>query len=177
MEKSIENKNYNFLKEGLKVTISKHHKEYLGTTVPEGYFLQSKTSILKNCKETAEAAVQKAPKKPFVFRVQPQFRYVAAASLVCILSLTIWLQSSQNQELDQNQTTLLSFSEDVLINSLFVADAEVDLFADATLVNEIIIKAELSEQKMDNLFLNSLFVEDSLIDDYTSDKFLETIIL
>ena len=41
MEKSIENKNNNFLKEGLKVTISKHHKEYLGTTVPEGYFLQS----------------------------------------------------------------------------------------------------------------------------------------
>jgi hypothetical protein len=58
-----------------------------------------------------------------------------------------------------------------------VDDAEFEAFADATLIHEIVIKAEVSERKIDALFLNSLFIEDSLIDNYTSDFFLEVIIL
>ena len=178
MEKLTENNNKkNFLKEGFKGDISKHHKESLGTTIPEGYFAKSKMSILDKIKEEAIIEVPKETKKQIVFWMRPQFRYMAAASLVFILSLTIWLQSGGNNDIDKSNIEFLSFSGDNLINSLLIDDAEFEAFADATLINEIVIKAELSEQRMDDLFLNSLFVEDSLIDDYTDDQFLESIIL
>ena len=178
MEKSTENKNQkNFLKEGFKGDLSKHHKESLGTTIPEGYFAKSKTAILHKIKEEAKIEAPKETKKQLVFWMRPQFRYMTAASLVFILSLTIWLQSANNNDVNENDIEFLSFSDDNLINSLLINDAEFEAFADATLINEIVIKAELSEQRMDDLFLNSLFVEDSLIDNYTDDQFLETIIL
>ena len=44
------------------------------------------------------------------------------------------------------------------------------------LINEIVIKAELSEQRMDDLFFNSLFVEDSLIDNYTDDDIYDELL-
>ena len=72
---------------------------------------------------------------------------------------------------------MLSFSEENFINSLLFNDDEFEVFADATLINEIIIKAEFSERKMDDLFMNSLLIEDSLIDYYTSKIFIEAIIL
>ena len=51
MGKSIENNDKNsFLKEGLQDDISKHHKDYLGTDIPEGYFSKSKLSILNKVK-------------------------------------------------------------------------------------------------------------------------------
>ena len=178
MGKSTENNNHkNFLKEGFKGDISKHHKESLGTTIPEGYFAKSKLSILDKIKEEVITEAPKETKKQLVFWMRPQFRYMAAASLVFILSLTIWLQSANNNNVNENNIEFLSFSDDNFINSLLLDDAEFEAFADATLINEIVIKAELSEQRMDDLFLNSLFVEDSLIDDYTGDQFLKTIIL
>ena len=178
MDKSTEDNNKkSFLKEGFKGDISKHHKDSLGTTIPEVYFRKSKLSILDKIKEEVIIDAPKETKKQIVFWMRPQFRYMVAASLVFILSLTIWLQSADNNDVDENNIELLSFSDDNLINSLLVDDAEFEAFADATLINEIVIKAELSEQRIDDLFLNSLFVEDSLIDDYTDDKFLETIIL
>lgn len=179
MEKSTENNNKkSFLKEGFKGDISKHHKAYLGTTVPEGYFAKSKMSILDKIKEEEEIKeAPKATKKQIVFWMKPQFTYMAAASLVFLFALTVWLQKADTNTVEENNMELLSFSDDVLINSLLVDDSDLDLFADNTLIHEIIIKAEISEQKLDDLFLNSLFVEDSLIDNYTDDGFLETIIL
>ena len=177
MEKSTENNNKeSFLNEGFKDGISKHHKKYLGTTVPEDYFAKSKLSILDKIKE--ESKIEEQPKKQLVFWMQPKFRYMAAASLVFILSLTIWLQNVNNNDaIKDANIEILAFEEDVLINSLFVEDSELESFADATLMNQIVIKAEISEQKMDDLFLNSLFVEDSLIDNYTNENLIETIIL
>jgi hypothetical protein len=174
MEKSTENKNHkNFLKEGVKGDISKHHTNYLGTNIPENYFAKSKISILEKIKSE-----EIKEKKPLVFWMQPQFRYIAAASLVFILSLTVWLQNvNKNDDFNTNNFELLSFSDDILINSLLVEDSELEAFAETTLMNEVIIKAELSEQKMDNLFLNSLILEDSLTDDYINYELLETIIL
>jgi len=152
--------------------INQHHKDNLGTTIPEGYFAKSKLSILDKIKE------EQKPKKQLVFYMRPQFKYIAAASLVFILSLTVWLQNSNNQD-DINNLNIdaLAFSDDVLINSLLIEDSEVDAFADATLFHEVVVKAELSEQKMDNLILNSLIVEDSLLDNYIDDELLKTIIL
>lgn len=222
MEKSTNKNNKNFLKEGF-TDVSKHHKEYLGTDLPEDYFVKSKLSILKKIKEEStdntflkekisdvtqhhkeylgtdipedyftksklsildkikeETIIDETPianKKQKVFWLQPQFRYIAAASVVFILSLTIWLQNTNNNGVEESGVELLSFNDDVLISSLLVDDSEMDVFADNTLINEIVIKAELSEQKMDNLILDTMIVEDSLLDNYMDDKFIETIIL
>lgn len=174
MKKATKNNHQNnFLKEGFKAGISKHHKVSLGITVPEGYFSKSKKSILDKIKEEAP----KETKKQLVFLMRPQFKYMAAASLVFILSFIFWLQSANNKDVDENTIEFLSFSDDNLINSLLVNDAEFEAFSDAILINEIVIKAELSEQRIDNLLINYLFVEDSLIDNYIGDTFLETIIL
>ena len=178
MEKSTEDNNKkSFLKEGLKGGISKHHKDYLGTGVPEGYFAKSKISILDQIKE--EVVIEKEqPKKQLVFYMRPQFKYIAAASLVFILSLTIWLQNSNNQdEFDSINIETYAINDDILIESLLIEDSEVDAFTDATLFNEVVIKAELTEQRMDNLILNTLILEDSLLDNYIDYELVETVIL
>ena len=170
MEKTSENNNKNnFLKEGMQNDVSKHHKDYLGTTIPEGYFAKSKLSILEKIKEEET----EVPKKKKIFWMHANFKYAVAASLVFILSLTIWLQSSNTNNVEQINVELLSFNEDVLVNSLFLEDDEIDTYADVTLINEIVIKAELSEQKMDDLILDSMILDDSL----SGDKFIETLIL
>jgi len=181
MEKSKDNNNKNhFLKEGVHNDISKHHKAYLGTDIPEGYFAKSKLSILDKIKEEVkeDEKVVEHVKKQMVFYMRPQFKYIAAASLVFILSLTIWLQKANIQD-DFNTINIesLAYQDDVLLESLLVADEDVDAFTDATLFNEIMVKAELKEQKIDNLILDSLIIEDSLLEDYMDDRFIETIIL
>lgn len=168
-----------FLKENFS-DVTEHHQEYLGATIPDGYFTKSKLSILDKIKEDAEEEVAEVhqPKKQKVFYLRPQFKYIAAASLVFILSLTVWLQNSTNK--DDNTTyslESLAFDDDVLIESLLVADEDVDAFADATLFNEVVVKAEQKERKLDNLILDSLILEDSLLDDYMDDNLIETIIL
>lgn len=177
MEKSTQNSNKkNFLREGFQGDISKHHKEYLGTEIPEGYFLKSKNSILDKIKEEVQIEVE--VKKQIVFYMHPQFKYFVAASLVFIFSLTIWLQNSNNQdEFNNLNLESIAFQDDVLIESLLIDDSDLDAFTDATLFNEVVVKAELSEQKLDDVILNSLILEDSLLDDYIDGNLLETIIL
>lgn len=169
-----------FLKEGVS-DVTNHHKKYLGTAVPEGYFSTSKRSILDKIKEESketQSVEEKQPKKQLVFYLSSHFKYVAAASLVFMLSLTIWLQNATTQD-DVNTFDIesLAFTDDVLIESLLVADEDVDAFADATLFNEIVVKAELKEQKLDNLILDSLILEDSLLEDYMDENLIETIVL
>jgi hypothetical protein len=178
MEKPTENKDKtSFLKEGFIDTISKNHKEYLGTTIPEGYFKKSKTAILDKISSEGKANSINE-KQQLVFWMRPNIKYMAVASLVFIFGVTIWLQNANKKDtFSSTNFEMLSFNEDYLMNSLLVDDAEFEAFADATLIHEIVIKAEMSERKIDALFLNSIFVEDSLIDDYTNDIFLETIIL
>ncbi|SDR75695.1 hypothetical protein SAMN05216503_0773 [Polaribacter sp. KT25b] len=172
MGKSIENNNNkNFLKQGFKGNISKHHKKYLGTEIPKGYFTKSKLSILDKIKEESN---REEPKKQIVFWMKPQFKYMIAASLVFLFALTVWLQNSANNDANFE---LLVFSDDVLLESLLIEDSEIDDFTEATLFNEIVIKAELSEQKLDNLIFNNLILEDSLLDNYIDDELLKTIIL
>jgi hypothetical protein len=178
MEKSTENNDKkNFITESFIGDTSKKHTAYLGTTVPEGYFSKSKISIVDKIKSEIEANTIKG-KKQVVFWMRPNIKYLAAASLVFIFGLTIWLQNTnQKDNFSKTNSNMLSFSEDHLINSLFVDDSEFEAFANATLINEIIIKAELSERKIDDLFLNYLFIEDSLVDYYTDKNFIETIVL
>jgi NADH:ubiquinone oxidoreductase subunit 5 (subunit L)/multisubunit Na+/H+ antiporter MnhA subunit len=174
MGKSAEkNKKTNFLKEGIIDGISKKHSAYLGITVPKEYFAKSKIVIIDQIKSEA-VAVRIKEKKQLTFWMLPNIKYIAVASLVFILGLTVWFQKD---DFSKTNFELFSFSEDHLINSLFIKDSEFEAFADATLINEIIIKAELSERKIDDLFLNYLFLEDSLIEIYTDKNFIETIIL
>ena len=177
MGKSTENNNKTgFLREGSIDDVSKKHTKYLGTEIPEGYFETSKTAILDKIKSEISVHKIKDKKQPVLW-MQPSFKYLAAASLVFIFGITVWLQNAAKKEGVNTSFELLSFNEDYLMNSLLIDDAEFEAFADATLIHEIVIKAEVSERKIDALFLNSLFVEDSLIDNYTSDFFLEAIIL
>ena len=97
-----------FLKEGFKGGISKHHKKYLGTNVPEGYFVKSKISILEKTNKEIKIESSKGTKKQLVFWMQPQFKYMAAASLVFMLSLTVWLQNSNNTD-TINPTFFISY--------------------------------------------------------------------
>lgn len=166
-----------FLKES-KANISKLHKEYLGNEIPEGYFEKSKISILEKIKAETTIEATERPKKKLIFYLRPQFKYAVAASLLLLVSVTIWLQNSTST-VDFNTTSIesLALEDDILLESLLVDDAAVDEFADATLFNEIVVKAEATEQKLDNLILNSLIVEDSLLDDYIKKELIETIIL
>lgn len=180
MEKSTEHNNkQNFLKEGFKGDLSKHHKEYLGTEIPEGYFAKSKISILDKIKEGSIIEVA-SEKKQIVFWMQPQFKYIAAASLIFILSLTVWLQNSNittTTTINEPNFELLAFSDDVLLESLLIEESDLDAFTEATLFNEVLLQAEISEQKLDNLVLDNLIVGDSLLDYYIGEGLIDTIIL
>lgn len=149
-----------------KGSISQHHKELLGTDIPKDYFASSKKNILELVKE-------ETPKKQKLISWSPRLRYAIAASIVFVLSLTIWLQYVDGG----NDVELNELADDALMNSLFVEDTDMETFANAILVSEVMIKAELSEQNLENTFMNSLFVEDSLVDDYMGKSLLENIIL
>ncbi|MDT7832834.1 hypothetical protein RQM59_10620 [Flavobacteriaceae bacterium S356] len=146
--------------------VSEHHKELLGTDIPEGYFKNSKQRILDLVKEDA-------PKKQKVVLLRPRFKYAIAASVAILVSLTIWFQSSSG--LDSSE--LNELADDALINSLFVEDTDMEAFTNDILVSEVMVKAEISEQSLENVFMNSLFVEDSLVDDYMGKSLLENVIL
>ena len=110
--------------------------------------------------------------------MRPQFKYIAAASLVFILSLTVWLQNINNQN-DFNTFNLESYAleDDVLVASLLVDEAELNALAEATLFTEVLVKAEVKEQRMDDLILNSLILDDSLLDNYIDFELIETVVL
>ena len=62
MKKStIKSNKQNFLEEGFKGDIFKHHKKYLGTDIPEGYFEKSKSLILNKIKENIRYEKFKRP--------------------------------------------------------------------------------------------------------------------
>lgn len=149
---------------------SEKHREYLGLDVPENYFASSKQSILNKIK------VDNQPEQGKVIRMNSRIQYWVAASVAALLLFNLWLFNFSNSDTDQN-FELLTTSENVLLNSLLLDEAQFESYSDHVLINEVVIKAELTEQKLDQFFINSLFVEDSLLENYTNDKFIETLIL
>jgi hypothetical protein len=172
MKESAKNKNLNsekleenFLKENGQVSASTHHKEYLGMDVPKDYFKNSKAAIL-------ELITEKEVKKIVpVFYLRRSFQ--VAASLVVLVGLSIVLRLSNSDTINDISIA----SNDLLIESLFIEETDMNQFANDIVVNEIIIKAEVYEQKLENIFINSLFIEDSLIDSYTNNNLLDNMIL
>lgn len=163
----------NFLREDFSNTTA-HHQSYLGTAIPSDYFSKSKASILNTIKDI-EPEVN--PKKQKVFYLQPRFRYAVAASLLFILSLTIWLQNSNTNTNPDLNLESLALTDDVLVASLLVEDNEIDAFTESTLFEEVVVKAEEKEQKLDDLILDAIIVEDSLLDNYIKNELIETIVL
>ena len=54
-----------------------------------------KNSILNAIKE--DALVEQKPKKQLVFYLRPQFKFIAAAAILFLLTLSIWLQNSESK--------------------------------------------------------------------------------
>ena len=152
------------------IPLGKKHQEYLGMDMPSDYFAKSKQSILSKIQEEQQT------KKGKLIQFNSRVQYLVAASVAVLLFFNLWLFNVDSSVEDQN-FELLTASENVLLNSLLVDDEEMEAYTNDLIINEVVIKAELTEQKLDNFFINSLFVEDSLIDSYTNDEFIETLIL
>ena len=176
MKKNIENNNkQNFLDKISIDNISNNHKKYLGTEIPDDYFLNSKKSILDRIKED-KSSTQNSKHK--VFYLHSKAKYFLAASLFFLLALAIWLQfAGEETRLENFNVESIALQDDVLIQSILVDDIDLDVFTDEILFDEVIVKAEQTEEKIDNLIINSLILEDSLTDYYIDEKFIETIIL
>jgi hypothetical protein len=175
MEKTAQHNHSNpFLKEERKGSISEHHKAYLGTDVPKDYFAKKKASLLEDLSKMEIPQKKKTP----IFWLQSHFKYAVAASVTALVCLSIWVQNFNASTVSlENNFELFSNTEDVLINALFVEDEAINAYASYVLVNEILVKADASEENLENIFLNSLLVEDSLLDNYVDEEFVRNIIL
>tara|TARA_R110002073_G_scaffold53840_4_gene138850 strand:+ start:58074 stop:58547 length:474 start_codon:yes stop_codon:yes gene_type:complete len=142
---------------------SDHHKEYLGMEIPEDYFSSSKANIL--------GLVSKEKKETPVFYLRRSFQ--VAASITLLISIAMWTLFSNPDESAMPEIA----SDDILIESLFVEDIDMNQFISDVVVEEIMVEAEKDEQDLENIFINSLFVEDSLIDGYTKKSLIDNIIL
>ncbi len=152
------------------IPFSKKHQEYLGMDMPSEYFTKSKQSILNKIHE------EKQPKTGKLIAFNSRIQYMVAAGVSVLIFFNLWF-FNVNPSNEQQNFELLTASENVLLNSLLVDDEEMEAYTNDLIISEIVIKAELTEQKIDNFFINSLFVEDSLIDSYTNDEFIKTLIL
>ncbi len=158
-----------------KKSLAQAHKEYLGMDVPENYFSNSKDTILKSVQP-------KKVQKRTVFWLTPSIAYPLAASILLLVALTFWWQTNTN---DNNPEMMdievavneLGTTDDFLVTSLFVDDADIDQFVDGYITEEIIVEAELSEQRLENLFINSLLIEDSVIHGYLDENLIENLVL
>jgi len=153
---------------------SDHHKEYLGMEIPEDYFNNSKANILDLVSkektyryQTERSGEEETP----VFYLRRSFQ--VAASITLLISIAVWTLFSNPSEGTMPEIA----SDDILIESLFVEDIDMNQFISDVVVEEIMVEAEKSEQNLENMFINSLFVEDSLIDSYTKKSLIDNVIL
>ncbi|MGB5436222.1 MAG: hypothetical protein WBM98_10055 [Maribacter sp.] len=170
--------NHFLRKDSLKKNLAQEHKEYLGLDVPDDYFSKSKETILKSVQLKKE-------QKRTVFRLKPFIAYPIAASIVLLVAFTFWWQTTNNNEnnlemIDVEVAVIpneIDPSDDFLVTSLLVDDANIDKFVNEYITNEIIVEAELSEQRLENIFINSLLIEDSVINGYIDENLIENIVL
>ena len=164
-------------KESLKKSLAQEHKEYLGMDVPDDYFANSKNTILKSVQLKKE-------QKRTVFGLKPFIAYPIAASILLLVALTFWWLTTNNEnnlEMMDVEVTVnpneIGATDDFLVTSLLVDDADIDQFVNEYITNEIIVEAELSEQRLENIFINSLLIEDSVIHGYLDENLIENLVL
>lgn len=160
-----------------KENITKLHKEKLGMDIPEDFFSKSKEDILNKVTKLEE------PRQK-VFWLKPLIAYPIAASIILAIALTFWMQNN-NQTVQNDITNIEEATEfnsellesDFLVTSLIIPEGQLQDYLDQYIVNTIIIKAELSEQELENIFINSLFIEDSLLNNYINESLIENLII
>lgn len=171
------------------------HKEYLGMEIPDGYFAESKRRILDalspadsipHDKETEDKVVNQTEKKSSgrIFGLNRVVAYPLAASILLLIAIAIGLQKDRpveapafDQESVVSRSSDLQDTDDFLVRSLLVDDAEIDQFTDDYLIDQVLVRAEMSEQELENIFINSLFIDDSLVDEYLEESLVEQVIL
>lgn len=167
-----------FLKEGISERgQAQVHKEYLGMQVPDDYFKQSKEIILKSIP-------MKNEQERRVFGLNRFIAYPIAASILILVAVAFWLQYRGAENVPVQQETKVAgvwergmTEGDFLVNALLVDEAEMSRFADDYLFEQIVVKTELSEQQLEELFINTMLVEDSLVNDYLDEGLVEQIVL
>ncbi len=164
------------------------HKNYLGMEVPEGYFSSSKSRILDALpsKEVIEEKISgkiNKQRRGRLFGLKRTVIYPLAASILLLIAITIGIKNDSRMEVPEADATVIAAREalegtdDFLRRSLLVEDAEIDQYTDDYLVDQIIVRAELSEQELENIFINSLFVDDSLVDEFLEESLLEQVVM
>ena len=167
----------NFLKNEQHLSLTAHHQKYLGTEVPKVYFKMSKQSILDKIKAEEVQHNQSYKKQKVVF-MRTSFKYIVAASLVFLIGLTLWLQHTNSTS--KEQPILLesyALEHEVLIESLLIPEKDLNEFTEVVLFNQVMVKAELKEQKIEDLVLDIILVEDTLLENYIEKALVDTVIL
>jgi len=153
-------------RKGKNPTIS--HKSILGLDIPKDYFHQSKNEILDS--------LYKKENSSYIFGLKPSLVYPIAASLILLIGLSLWFQFSVNPI--KTQTTNIVIPEnEILVNSLFIDEENMDDYMDNYILEEIFVEVALSEQKLENIFINSLFIDDINIDGYLNENFVNQLML
>lgn len=167
-----------FLNKGISEKgLTEVHREYLGMQVPDDYFKQSKEIILKSIP-------MKNEQERRVFGLNRFIAYPIAASILILVAVAFWLQYRGTENVPVQQETKVAgvwergmTEGDFLVNALLVDEAEMSRFADDYLFEQIVVKAELSEQQLEEFFINTMLVEDSLVNDYLDEGLVEHIVL
>jgi hypothetical protein len=156
---------------------TKQHKKELGFNIPENYFEQSKSDILK-------AVGIEGSKEQYSYRMIPVWAYSVAASVLILVGLFIGYQnnifnpSKEVAQLFESSVIELNISSDeVLISSLYMDDKELSAFMGDYLVEAIIDEEQQEAQERKNFIINSIFINDSLLDEYIYNELTQQIIL
>jgi hypothetical protein len=141
--------------------IDKIHKNELGLNVPDDYFLKSKNNIL------AKTIAKKEPKIISIF--SNKFLWVAAAGIALIFVLTVYKQQVMPSVKNTPEIVLdtVNFNENfdlalhnfndenVLVESLFISDENVENYVTTVFLEEVI-----ADEYLDDFIVNELMEEE-----------------
>jgi len=173
MEKTDENniKKNHFLKDdNNKQSISKEHNDYFGYKTPDNFFSESKKEILNSISSI------EVNEKKFI-AVKPVLKWVAAASVVILIISMSYMFFSDSTFFNNNVISedISDIDEDnMLLNSFFVDDSELDNFIENYIMEDIIIESEL---KTDHVIINSLMLTDEEAEQYIDEYLIEALVL
>ena len=143
--------------------IDKIHKEVLGFEIPEDYFEKSKNEILSKIIKKKEVR-----KISFFNR---KFVLLAAAGIALLFSLTIYIQQTigsinniptivlDSINLDKNSELIADYfvEDDILINSLFVSDNDLETYLNDAFINDVSADENIDDFIVDELMPDNLF--------------------
>ena len=148
--------------------LSKSHQKYLGYTMPEDFFKESKQDILDSLKDNNPKRIQR--RSHFILRT-------AAAVLALLLITTAYLYINDSFFFTNTEITAESIESDeldFLFNTAILEDDELDTYIDEYLMEDIIAEAELEDN---HVIINSLMMDDAEADEYLDNYLIEKLVL